>query len=213
MVYGGVGQTLNVKKLPEGIKMASQKEEFTKEVSPNINNGRIFGCQLSSLSNFDSGEGPSVEVTFALAGQVMIDSGETITIAQTGSVTVATPEWAGFWAVPPYHNPDQVLVSYNLAGGNSLVCQNTVPKSLQTKNLSVEFVVVQDTKQLAMRVSTDPNFVMDVVNVALFAIQKGHEMAYSWVFGAIGGAPAALSLVAGGLGTEVPKWLEDLVKK
>jgi hypothetical protein len=154
-----------------------------------------------------------VEVSFALAGQVKLDSGELVTIAQTGSITVASPEWAGFWAVPPYHNPDTVLVSYNLAGAQTLVCQNAVPKSLQTKDLSVEFVVVQDTKQLAMRVSTDPNFVMDVVNVALFAIQKGHELAYSWVFGAIGGAPAALSLVAGALGTEVPKWLEDLAKK
>jgi hypothetical protein len=79
--------------------------------------------------------------------------------------------------------------------------QNHVPESLQTKDPSVEFVVVEDTKQLGMQVRTDPDIVMDVVNLALFTIQKGHEVLYSWTFGAIGGSP----------GTDVPKWLEGLV--
>lgn len=115
--------------------------------------------------------------------------------------------------MPPYHNPDTVLTSYNLAGAKTVLVSNPVTKSMMTKGLIVEFMLVADTKQLAKKVDTVPNFTMDVVNFALFGIAKGHEVAYSWVFGAIGGAPAALRLVAGILGTEAPKWLEDLVKK
>ncbi len=191
-----------------------QQKDFTREVSPTINDGRIFGCDLSSQSVFDSGEGPSVEVSFALAGRVkMPKSGEVVTIAQTGSITVTTSGFAGFWAVPPYRNPDKVLVSYNLRGANTLVRENSVPMSLRTRVLSVQFTVTEDTRQLGMQVTADPNHVMDVINLALWSIGKGHEMAYSWTFAAIGGAPMALSAVAGAVGAEVPEWLENLVKK
>ncbi|PON24067.1 hypothetical protein TGAM01_v207078 [Trichoderma gamsii] len=223
MVWGSVSQVLVVDKLPPGLKMfitsihfdipegnnqwwptfagissrsneAERKKHLPFEAGPSINNGRIGEIVLTSLSNFDSGEGPSARIDFIITGETTLN-GKPTAVGQKGTITISTPPWGGFWSF--YSNPDKIELAYNLVDSSTKNHTVDISRSGHTLDLNWSLDVDKTGTQLVMRVAPKESLAFDVANLLLGGVKYAHEATYGWVFGALGGWPAAVGLVGG----------------
>ncbi|KZM28114.1 hypothetical protein ST47_g744 [Ascochyta rabiei] len=171
-----------------------KKSVFPLEVSPTINYGRMGEVVLTSLSNFDSGTGPTACIDFMLSGEILVHGNKT-QVGQKGTITISTGEWGGwmsFWG-----NPARIMLAYNLIDSASINHEVDIPQSGHTKELIMELGLDDQGNRLAMKVETEKNLAFDVANVLLGGVYYVHKAAYGWAFGAVGGWPAAVGCVAG----------------
>lgn len=175
-----------------------QEEEKKKylpfEAGPSINGGRIGEIVFTSLSNFDSGEGPSARIDFIITGETPLN-GKLTPVGQKGTITISTPPWGGFWSF--YSNPDKIELAYNLVDTASKNHTVNISRSGHTLDLIWSLDVNKTGTQLAMKVAPKESLAFDVANLLLGGVQYAHEATYGWVFGALGGWPAAVGLVGG----------------
>ncbi|KAJ4383740.1 hypothetical protein N0V85_008435 [Neurospora sp. IMI 360204] len=186
-----------------------KKSTFPLKVSPTISHGLIGEASLTSTSMFDSGDGPSIRIDFLLTGTLNANTEKPLPVGQKGSVTISTPPWGGFWS--GYSNPKQIMLAYNLIGGDgdspggltsSLNVQVDIPVSGHTKELHLNIVPSASSSGgeingLGLKVAPEDNWAFDFANLLLGGVYKAHEIGYGWVFGALGGWPAAVGLVGG----------------
>ncbi|KAL6910758.1 hypothetical protein GGI43DRAFT_378711 [Trichoderma evansii] len=223
MVWGSVSQVLVVDSLPPGLKMyitnvhfdvpkgnnqwwpsfagvssRSNEEERKKylpfEAGPSINGGRIGEVVLTSLSNFDSGPGPSVRIEFIICGETTLN-GKLTAVGQKGTVTVSTPPWGGFWSF--YSNPSTIMVAYNLVDSATWNEPVNISRSGHTLDLRWSLGIDDTGTQFTMKVKPAESLAFDVANLLLGGVKYAHEATYGWVFGALGGWPAAVGVVGG----------------
>ncbi|XPS98735.1 hypothetical protein M3J09_007930 [Ascochyta lentis] len=223
MPRGSVSQVLKIATLPEGLKMYitdvrfdipkgnnqwwptfagihknssvnDKKRVFPFEVSPTISHGRMGEVGLTSLSNFDSGVGPTACIDFMLSGEILVHGNKT-QVGQKGTILISTSEWGGWRSL--WGNASTIMLAYNLVGSEGINHQVEIPNSGHTKELLMELGLDEQGDRLAMKVETEKNLAFDVANRLLGGVYYVHEAAYGWAFGAVGGWPAAIGYVAG----------------
>lgn len=74
---------------------------------PSINGGRIGKVVLTSLSNFDSGKGPSARIDFIIGGETTLN-GKLTAVGQKGTITISTPPWGRFLVLLQQPGQDRV---------------------------------------------------------------------------------------------------------
>lgn len=179
--------------LIRALQEAGRKKYLPFEASPSINGGRIGEIVLTSLSNFDSGEGPSARIDFIITGETTLN-GKPTAVGQRGTITISTPPWGGFWSF--YSNPDKIQLAYNLVDSTKTHTVD-ISRSGHTLDLNWSLDVDKTGTQLVMRVAPEESLAFDVANLLLGGVKYAHEATYGWVFGALGGWPAAVGLVGG----------------
>ncbi|KAF2993898.1 hypothetical protein E8E13_002691 [Curvularia kusanoi] len=207
MPRGSVSQVLKIATLPEGVKMTitnvsfnipsgnnswwptfagitknsspnDKKNTFPFEVSPTINHGRIGEVGLTSLSVFDSGEGPSASIEFTLSGGVFSKR------AQKGSITVATSEWGSWTSL--WGNANQVVLAYGFSDCPIVTKTIDIAVSGHTQELNLEVALDKEGQKPAMRWGRETSLAFDAANLLLSGVYYVHEKGYEWALGAVG---------------------------
>ncbi|KAJ4310320.1 hypothetical protein N0V84_011037 [Fusarium piperis] len=227
MPRGRISQVLKLSKLPEGLKVFVTDVRFTIpegnnqwspslstqkclfypsmpdekkknalpiEVSEDFPDARIGEVCLTSTSVFDSGIGPTVEIDIAVLGEVSVN-GKQRPVGQKGSITVSSSEWGGWTSL--WGNADTVMVAYNLIDSGTLLKNFDIPVSGHTKPLHVGLEVDEKKEVLALKLDIESNWIFDGVNLLLGGVYYAHDVTYGYVFGALGGWPAAVGYVGG----------------
>lgn len=174
---------------------------FPFEVSPTINYGRVGEVGLTSLSVFDSGEGPTACIDFTLGGDFFAKAAIS---EQKGTINVSTSEWGGwtsFWG-----NANQIVLAYNFAGLPSVPKIIDIPASGHTQELLMMLALEASGERLQMNWAVEKNWAFDAANFLVGGVYFVHEKTYEWAFSAVGGWPAVAGAVAG---AEMKKKLFD----
>lgn len=149
---------------------------------------------LTSLSNFDSGKGPTACIDFMLSGEILVHGNKT-QVGQKGTINISTSEWGGWTSF--FGNAARIILAYNLIDSASINHEVVIPQSGHTKELLMEVGLDDQGNRLAMKVETEKNLIFDGANVLLGGVYYVNKAAVSWAFGAVGGWPAAIGVIAG----------------
>ncbi|RSM01288.1 hypothetical protein CDV31_011418 [Fusarium ambrosium] len=227
MPRGRISQVLKLSKIPEGLKIfvtdvrftipegngkwapslsthkcifhppmpdEEKKKALPIEVSTEFRDGYIGEVCLTSTSVFDSGIGPTVEIDIAVLGEVSVN-GKSRPVGQKGSITVSSSEWGGWTSL--WGNADTVMVAYNLIDSGTLLKNSDIPVSGHTKPLHLGLEVDEKKEVLALKLDIESNWIFDGVNLLLGGVYYAHDVTYGYVFGALGGWPAAVGYIGG----------------
>jgi hypothetical protein len=88
-------------------------------------------------------------------------------------------------------------LAYNLVDSATKNHTVDISRSGHTLDLNWSLDVDKTGTQLVMRVAPESSLAFDAAQLLLGGVQYAHEATYGWVFGALGGWPAAVGLVAG----------------
>ena len=175
---------------------AQKADMFPYEVGPNINGGRLGEVGLTTLSVFDSGEGPAAVIEFELSAkpQKETDTATPIVVAK-GVINISTGLWGSWkdiWKFKPFARPDDTIISYSI--------HDTTGKLIGTKNLPPnKNMQLQSPNDVDIAVAVDGNdgsigFACTINNdnwktafdFALTGIFFAHKEAIGWVGGQVG---------------------------
>lgn len=176
---------------------------FPFEVSPDLNYGVLGEVGLTSLSVFDSGEGPAVKIDIELQA-LETPGGTTYKKVANAHIHVSTGEWGSwtsFWKFELYARPDETMVSYSLVDingnlvANTTANKNTTLQSPNDINVAIGFEEGSNTK-LGLKCEVNSDGWKTAINYALGGIFFVHKEAVGWVFGNVGLTAANALVVA-----------------
>ncbi|WAO86295.1 Hypothetical protein NCS54_00356700 [Fusarium falciforme] len=163
-----------------GMADEEKKKALPIEISQGFRDGYIGEVCLTSTSVFDSGIGPTVEIDIAVLGEVSIKGDS---------------EWGGWMSL--WGNADTVMVAYSLIDSGTVLKNFDIPVSGHTKPLHLGLEVDEKKEVLALKLDIESNWIFDGVNLLLGGVYYAHDVTYGYVFGALGGWPAAVGYVGG----------------
>jgi hypothetical protein len=106
-------------------------------------------------------------------------------------ITVGTTNWNGF---PTYTKPDNVVISYAIAGSTPFETTNPVHFASGERDL-ILYLHLEPDGRLGLTVATEINHILDTIDFSVGAIKLGHELAISWVFAAATGSSGLAEFV------------------
>ena len=111
------------------------------------NDHKIGDVGLSTLNMTDSGEGPSVQVSFTFSGEVTI-AGKQGPVDQKGQLTISTTNWNPWYK--GFSRPDKTIISYHIIGSGIETEDNENLDLQSPRGIEMRVAIKEDTGQLGI---------------------------------------------------------------